>query len=150
MRKILVTTDTSAMSNHAVLHAQALAKALGAELRILAVEPSPIPVAAGQYGFIPPVSDQEIRSEDQDFRSALQRAFPDLPVRIEQANIRPIAEVILDAARDEQADMIVMSTHGRSGLGWILLGSVAESVVHGASVPVVLIKGNQTVVDWSS
>lgn len=148
MRKILVTTDSSPVSNHAVLHAQALAKALGAELRVLAVEPDPISLAVGQFGYLPPITDQAIQEENQDFRASLKSAFPDLTVRVEQASGRPTHQIILDTARDEHADLIVMSTHGRSGLGRVLLGSVAEGVVHQASVPVMLIKGDQTVVNW--
>jgi nucleotide-binding universal stress UspA family protein len=49
-------------------------------------------------------------------------------------------EVIVGTARDEQADMIVMGTHGRSGLDRMLLGSVAERVVRRASCPVMTLR----------
>lgn len=51
----------------------------------------------------------------------------------------PAAEIVT-AARAEKADMIAMTTHGRSGLGRLLFGSVAEAVLRGAEVPVFLMR----------
>jgi nucleotide-binding universal stress UspA family protein len=51
-----------------------------------------------------------------------------------------IAAVIDKDAKDWKADLIVIGTHGRSGLSRMLLGSVAEGVVRGASVPVLLVR----------
>jgi nucleotide-binding universal stress UspA family protein len=48
-------------------------------------------------------------------------------------------ELILDTAKAENVDLIVMSTHGRSGLNRLLYGSVAEAVLRGAHLPVLLI-----------
>lgn len=50
-----------------------------------------------------------------------------------------ISEAILKAATDWEADLIVMATHGRSGLRHLLMGSVAEGVVHQARIPVLLV-----------
>lgn len=52
----------------------------------------------------------------------------------------PPAGSIVEAARYHHVDLIVMSTHGRSGLGRLILGSVAQSVIHGTSVPILLIR----------
>jgi nucleotide-binding universal stress UspA family protein len=49
------------------------------------------------------------------------------------------AQMIVDAAHEADADLIVMSTHGRSGVGRLLYGSVAEAVLRGAQVPVLLV-----------
>ena len=68
---------------------------------------------------------------------------------VERAGGRSIAQTILDVAEVEKASMIVMTTHGRSGLGRVLLGSVAEAVVHAAPIPVLLVKGEQPVAAWS-
>jgi nucleotide-binding universal stress UspA family protein len=48
-------------------------------------------------------------------------------------------DVILDVADAEHVDLVVMSTHGRSGLGRLVYGSVAESVLRGSRIPVLLI-----------
>jgi len=50
---------------------------------------------------------------------------------------------ILAAARDDRVDLIAMSTHGRSGFGRLLFGSVAEQMVRQAEVPVFLIRGTE-------
>lgn len=52
----------------------------------------------------------------------------------------PAAPAIVEAAKIQKADVIVMSTHGRSGLGRIIFGSVAESVLRGTHVPIFLIR----------
>lgn len=52
----------------------------------------------------------------------------------------PPAESIVEAARYRRADLIVMSSHGRTGLGRLMLGSVAESVLRGTRVPILLIR----------
>jgi nucleotide-binding universal stress UspA family protein len=57
----------------------------------------------------------------------------------------PPVEVILDMARERQADLIVMGTHGRSGLPRALLGSVAERVVRISPVPVLTVSGKAAI-----
>jgi nucleotide-binding universal stress UspA family protein len=55
----------------------------------------------------------------------------------------PPVEAIAEAAKFREADLIVMSTHGRSGLARLLLGSVAESVLRSATLPVLLLRSGQ-------
>ncbi|BEV73622.1 MULTISPECIES: universal stress protein [unclassified Paludibacterium] len=55
---------------------------------------------------------------------------------------KPIAQVLLDAARDTAADVIIMGTHGRSGIMHLLLGSVAEGVLRQADLPVLLVRSD--------
>ena len=50
------------------------------------------------------------------------------------------AHAIIEGARHQKADLIVMSSHGRSGLGRLILGSVAESVLRGTTVPVCIVR----------
>jgi nucleotide-binding universal stress UspA family protein len=52
----------------------------------------------------------------------------------------PPAEAIIEAARFRHADLIVMSSHGRSGAGRLVLGSVAETVLRGSTVPILLLR----------
>jgi nucleotide-binding universal stress UspA family protein len=52
----------------------------------------------------------------------------------------PPVEAIVEAARYRKADLIVMSSHGRSGVGRLVLGSIAESVLRSTSVPILLIR----------
>lgn len=60
-------------------------------------------------------------------------------VRVEARHGDPVSEIV-GAARDNDADLIAMTTHGRSGLGRVLFGSVAEAVLHRAEIPVFLMR----------
>lgn len=149
MTKILVTTDTSQLGHSALPHARALARALGAEVVALSVQPDPTAGIAGEFAYAPVVlSAEELLEEDRQLRAALEQVAQGMRVRTERANGRSIAETILAVAQDEGARLIVMTTHGRSGLGRVLLGSVAEAVVHGSPIPVMLVKGEQPVAEW--
>jgi nucleotide-binding universal stress UspA family protein len=55
----------------------------------------------------------------------------------------PPAEAIIEAARVRAIDLIVMSSHGRSGLGRLVLGSVAETVLRGTTVPILLLRDRE-------
>lgn len=59
----------------------------------------------------------------------------------------PAAAAIVDAARARKADLIVMTTHGRGGLGRLILGSVAESVLRGTTTPILLLRAPEAPVE---
>jgi len=59
----------------------------------------------------------------------------------------PAAAAIVDAARARKADLIVMTTHGRGGLGRLILGSVAESVLRGTTAPILLLRASQAPIE---
>jgi nucleotide-binding universal stress UspA family protein len=59
----------------------------------------------------------------------------------------PAADAIVEAARYRGADLIVMSSHGRSGLGRLVLGSVAESVLRATATPILLIRAGAAPLD---
>ncbi|HYB69838.1 MAG TPA: universal stress protein [Candidatus Bathyarchaeia archaeon] len=59
----------------------------------------------------------------------------------------PAAGVIVEAARARKVDLIVMTTHGRGGLGRLILGSVAESVLRGTNTPILLLRAPEAPVE---
>ena len=59
----------------------------------------------------------------------------------------PPASAIVEAAQAQKADLIVMSTHGRSGLGRLVLGSVAESVLRGTRAPILVVRAESAPVE---
>ncbi|MEZ4240736.1 MAG: universal stress protein, partial [Myxococcota bacterium] len=72
------------------------------------------------------------------FALAARRAgAPEVDVAVE---VGPVVDGVLAAAEELGADLIVMGTHGRTGLARMVLGSVAEGVVHRAHVPVMLVR----------
>jgi nucleotide-binding universal stress UspA family protein len=52
----------------------------------------------------------------------------------------PAAPTIVEAAEAERADLIIISSHGRGGIGRLIFGSVAESVLHGTRIPILLVR----------
>lgn len=150
MTKILVSTDGSPLGHSALAHAQALARTLGAELILLSVVPEPTAGIAGEFAYAPlPISAEELLAQEQELRDSLKQVAGNARIVTQRTEGRSVAQAILDVAAQEGVNMIVMSTHGRSGLSRVLLGSVAEAVVHAASVPVLLIRGEQPVTTWA-
>lgn len=148
MNTILVTTDGSELGQHALSHAQGLAQALGAELLVLSIQTDPVVAAYGEYAYAMPTSRENMDEVKAGLEYILHERVPDAKIMVERAQGRHVSRAILDVAREQGAQMIVMTTHGRSGLGRALLGSVAQAVAQQAAVPVLLIKGDQGPVEW--
>lgn len=149
MTRILVTTDGSDLGHLALAHAQALAAALHADLTVLQVQFDAGVALAGEFGYLPPTEPADMAQQKAQMEAEVRARVPGARVRVELAGGRTVAAAINDVARDEHADLIVMSTHGRSGLGRMLLGSVAEGITHTAPVPVVLVRAGQTPAQWA-
>ena len=137
IKAILHPTDFSEHANFAFQQACAMAREHGARLIVLHVCPSAVATSEIEAAMLPSEADKEL------LRAELSRLQPrDPKVRVEhrlQAG-EPVEE-ILRVARECPCDLIVMGTHGRTGLSRLLMGSVAEAVVRTASCPVVTIKG---------
>jgi nucleotide-binding universal stress UspA family protein len=136
VRTILHPTDFSEPSGYAFNLACALARDYGARLVVLHVTPPPVIVYGG--GMAPPLpADYEDRLREQ----LRQVVPPDPKVAVEHRLVEgDMAAEILRIAGETKCDLIVMGTHGRTGLGRMLMGSVAEQVVRKASCPVVTVK----------
>jgi len=133
---ILHPTDFSEYSEHALRTACALARDYGARLVPLHVAASP--TIGYAEGIIPPDPESYLEA----VRDQLARLdVPDVGIqpdrRLEEGD--PVSE-ILRVARETGADLIVMGTHGRTGLSRLLMGSVAELVVRRSSCPVLTVK----------
>jgi universal stress protein A len=134
IRTILHPTDFSERSAMALPLAGALARDYGARLIVLHVAPPP-PVAYSEGVFIP--------DDHQSAVAAARRQLEQLEVgaaaerRFEEGD--PVAG-ILRVAEETSADLIVMGTHGRTGLSRLFMGSVAEQVVRQARCPVLTLK----------
>jgi universal stress protein A len=138
-KTILCPTDFSTLADAALEHATSLALSLHARLLIMHVEQTP-PTYAGGYFSVP-------EPDDSDLWSMLAELRPSDPtVRYEHVLVKgsPAVE-ILQLAEECGAEMIVMGTHGRTGLARLLMGSVAEAVVRRAKCPVLTIKSPQLV-----
>lgn len=134
--KILVPTDFSTGGQQALQMAVSLAREQQAELIVVHVEEPPMAYGGGEfyYGLSEPNRDQLQRMLNEiqidDSRVVVRR----------QLLVGAPATAIVNFARDEGVDFIVMPTHGRTGLGRLLMGSVAEEVVRKAACPVLTVK----------
>jgi universal stress protein A len=141
-RRILVPHDFSPQATVALKAAASLAREHDGTLTVLHVivpfyVPADVPFGLAADTMPSPVSFIPAQREQLErvVTKALGKDAPGLTYRID---VGDAAQCILDAAR--RADSIVMSTHGRSGLTHLLIGSVAEKVVRHATVPVLTIR----------
>ncbi len=142
VEKILAPVDFSECSEHALDYALALAQLFEAELVLLHVVELPFLPSYSMAG-VPDLSlpvEQLEETGRQRMEKMLEECRESYP-RVE-ADIRtgaPFVEVI-DFARENEMDLVVMGTHGRSGLKELLIGSVAEKVVRKAPCPVLTVR----------
>ncbi len=137
VKRILAPTDFSEYSAGALDYACSLADLFDAELHLLHVlelHASSTPVFAGGLALNPLVRESREAAE----KALLQVASGRKAVRA--TVIGPPFLEILRYANDNAIDLIVMGTHGRSGLAHVLVGSVAERVVRKASCPVLTVR----------
>jgi nucleotide-binding universal stress UspA family protein len=139
-KKILVPLDGSKLAEAALPHAQALAKSEGAEIILLRVPVLPTTTFLARDPALASMVIKEMEEEAQEYM------FDEvLKLREEGAKVKgitregPVSDTILEVARETQADMIAMSTHGYSGVQRWLMGSVADKVVSHSTIPVMLI-----------
>jgi len=145
-KTILVPHDFSSCANHACALARDVAKIHGARLVLLHVAELP-PMLGPGATVVPEEGGAPITVRDYATRSANDR-LEDLAKRLRAdgvevtyfATIGNIASEVADAAAREQADLIVMGTHGRTGLAHVVLGSVTERVVRHSAVPVLTVR----------
>jgi nucleotide-binding universal stress UspA family protein len=137
--RILLPTDGSQGTDRAVDEAIGLAAETGAELHVLFV------VDAANVPYAPEMTDERLETQlrgigEEAIESIRERAETEgVAVREAIENGTPHREVLSYVDR-EGVDLVVMGTHGRSGLDKYLLGSVTERVVRSADVPVLTVR----------
>jgi nucleotide-binding universal stress UspA family protein len=136
IRTILHPTDFSPTSRAAFQVACALARDYAARLVVLHVN---APQMIYGEGYVLPPDPEAVRKELEEELSRLRP--PDPAIRVERLlKEGDAAWEILHVAREGRADLIVLGTHGRTGLGRLLMGSVAEAVLRKAPCPVLTVK----------
>jgi len=143
-KEILVPLDGSELAEKALPHAEDLARRLDARLTLFSVVESI--VVYSQPGVVGPIVSvtfnieeeiEKIREYLRNIAENFTQAGIDARVEVRQGDA---ASQICDFAQETGVDLIVMSTHGRSGLRRWVYGSVADRVLRGASVPVLLVR----------
>lgn len=143
IQRILAAVDFSPCSEKAARYAVDLAEKLGAQVTLFNAYffPVTIPFPDGS-AYIPSAeSVAELASSAMMQLRALRDKVQRPGVRIEMAsNEGPARQVIPAVAQDRKFDLIVIGTHGRTGLSHVVLGSVAEAVVRHSAVPVLTVR----------
>lgn len=139
IRTILVPVDFSDCSLAGLTYAVRLAKGIGARIIVLHVtDLGPVMMSLGDYDSPAHLNAARHRSRDQ-MQAFVQRVdFKGVPL-VTSALAGYCPEAIYKAAAKQGADLIVMSTHGRTGLRHALLGSVTEDTVRRAALPVLVV-----------
>jgi nucleotide-binding universal stress UspA family protein len=139
---ILVPTDFSGLSCEAFSWAALLTKEFKAKIVIVHVisTKDALDMTAQPGNPWERVLEREDNAMIESFRSCLQSDFGQTVETQTLVEVGPAAEKIIEAAKDKDADMIVMATHGRTGLSHALMGSVAEKVVRQSLCPVLTIR----------
>ena len=143
-KKILITTDGSAVSQHTACEGVKFAQQMGADVLALFVAPEyqyPVYVE-----IIPPSypSEEEyieqMKRMGEEHLAPLRRATTacNLPFTAVTAFSDATAQKIVDVAEEQQCDLIFMGSHGRSGWGQLLLGSVTNKVLSHTQKPVLV------------
>lgn len=141
IQRLLVPTDFSEGSDAAADLTVQLAKQLGATIELLTVvDTSPLLEAYGDVAY----RNERIAHIHSQARQQLehfaQKHFSGLnPVHLHVGDGNTLLE-ILQAAENTASDMIVMGTHGRTGLAHLLIGSITEKVVRKSLIPVVTVR----------
>lgn len=141
-KRILVPLDFSPSANQAVQFAIDLARRYEAALDLVYVYQSVAYALPEGYVLITPDQLAEVlRTFEQQLAAAKEEAQKAGVAKVETALLQgyPINE-ILHRAEERKADLIVMGTHGRSGIKRLVLGSVAENVLRGSSCPVLVVR----------
>ena len=144
LNKILVPTDFSDFAKPAVEYACAIAARFGSELHLLHVVPDPAMLVPEAAAFSVESMQAQAQSMAKDATAQLQKLPCDgwdngKPI-VREVRIGTAFLEIIEYAKEQDVDLIVIGTHGRSALMHILMGSVAERVVRKAPCPVLTVK----------
>lgn len=144
--KILVPVDFSECSAEALAYARMLADKLGSHLDVLHAYDVPtfipphVVVMMGELD-APLTEHAERHAKEQLDEFLARHGVPKEAAVGRRTLMGPPASTVLEAAEDGKYDLVVMGTHGRTGLPRLVMGSTAEKVVRGAPCPVLTVRG---------
>jgi len=147
---ILVPLDGSKRAERILPHVEDLAQRFGAEVVFLRVI-DPVPYLVGPDGAFVALQEQELggrTTEAEAYLCTLVARFEGKGIKAHQRiDLAPTVQAIVDASERENADLIAIASHGRSGLSRFFYGSVAAGVLHRADRPLLLIRSSDK--EWS-
>lgn len=143
-KHILIPTDGTPLSDQAIAKGTAFAKEIGARATVLTVL-IPFPLVMANPGFAP-IPDSVRQQYEASTREMLQRTKDSLKAKgldcdVLQIQHESIHQGIIDTAKSENCDLIVMASHGRRGLSAVVLGSETLKVLTHSTIPVLVYRG---------
>ena len=141
-QRILIATDGSAKSNVAANNGIELAKSLGAQvIALYVVNEVVIASAVRQLGSDRKEVEGKLQDAGRKAVESVKKMGDEVGVNVEPiVRIGAPAEVIVSTAGSEKADLVVMGSHGESGVSKLLIGSVVQKVLYWASIPVLVVR----------
>lgn len=143
-KRIMVPLDGSELAECVLPHVETIARATQASVDLVRViQPIEIPTRGG-IALTPENVKQiekEMKEEAEEYLSKTREMLRNKGFRVQSKYIfGKVAESLIDYAKTTNADLIIMTTHGRSGISRWVLGSVADRILHVSHIPVLLIR----------
>lgn len=138
MKQILIAVDGSAAAIHAARKGLEMARAFNAAATLAYVQPFTLVYGSGSMGLSQEVDDMERAQGERVLREALAELEPLLPVPTTKLLRGTPAEALADFALHEGFDLVVIGNTGRGAVSRMLLGSVADRLVHICKRPVLI------------
>lgn len=144
-KNILVPTDGSELSNQAIEYAAALAKAVNSKLTVLTVT-TPIYASIWGSSFVPATKmeeyEQEVTKLAEQYLGVAKEAAAAAKVHCKVIRVEGVYphQAIIEVAKEQGCDLIVMASHGRRGIAAIVLGSETMKVLTHSTIPVLVVR----------
>lgn len=150
-QKILVPLDGSESAEKALLMALGISSQSDSEVLVVRATPIVPPTSVGSPDMMTDYNYLESQELTETFHTQTKAYLEEIDTKYADRApaLRTLAElgdpaaVIIDVASTEKANLIIMSTHGHSGMEYLMLGSVTERVLHGAPCPVLVVRDAQ-------
>jgi nucleotide-binding universal stress UspA family protein len=141
-KRILISTDGSEKSSLAAQAGIDLAKALGAEVLALnVINEVVVASAVRQLGSDRKEVEDKLMASGQKAVDSIKKMGSAAGVKVDPlVRMGSPANMVIDIARNEGADLIVMGSHGESGASKLLIGSVVQKVLYWATIPVLVVR----------
>jgi nucleotide-binding universal stress UspA family protein len=149
-KKILVCLDGSKLAEQVLPYATEEASRFGSKvvlLQVIVVQTPPV-VAAGASAYAVKAAEQQMERDEEEakvYLEGLAQPLREKGLDVKCVTLRgvQVGGAIVDYADGHEVDLIAIATHGRSGLGRLVFGSVADFVLRKSGLPILLIKPKQ-------
>ncbi|MBI9087339.1 MAG: universal stress protein [Desulfobacterales bacterium] len=145
-KRILIPLDGSKLAESALAHAESLALKYNAELILLQVV-RPLAITAREPAEIMMFQEnmEHLRADAKAYLNGLKGEFREKKIRVEiYVGLGPVVAEIVETAATHSVDLVIIASHGRSGLGRVFFGSVASGVLNRIERPLMVIRSAET------